>query len=150
MPIELLQRDAMQQRRRTEQELTPEADVQVQGVYIISVACRILGMHPQTLRKYERMGLIRPSRTAGHLRLYSDKDIARLRMIKHLVDELRLNLAGVEMVMALVERLDTLRQRVSPDTGIGDVFEAFEREVQDILQMLQGLDQLSTEEAEES
>ena len=64
-----------------------------QGLYIISVAAQILDMHPQTLRKYERAGFIEPPRL-GTLRLYSDEDIARLRLIKHLVDELGLNLAA--------------------------------------------------------
>jgi hypothetical protein len=68
-----------------------EGEQQLQGLYIISVAARILSMHPQTLRKYERVGLVRPSRTVGMLRLYSEEDIAKLRMIKDLVDELRLN-----------------------------------------------------------
>ncbi|MYK34167.1 MAG: MerR family transcriptional regulator, partial [Chloroflexi bacterium] len=69
----------------------PQASVPEEGLYIISVAARILHMHPQTLRKYERVGLVRPSRTVGMLRLYSERDIAKLRMIKHLVDEMRLN-----------------------------------------------------------
>ena len=58
---------------------------ELRGLYIISVAARLLEMHPQTLRKYERVGLVRPSRTLGMLRLYSQEDIARLRVIKHLV-----------------------------------------------------------------
>ena len=74
----------------------------IQGVYIISVAARLLEMHPQTLRKYERMGFITPSRTVGMLRLYSEEDIAHLRMIKYLVDDRGMNLAGVEMALNLV------------------------------------------------
>jgi MerR family transcriptional regulator/heat shock protein HspR len=79
------------------------------GVYIISVAARILEMHPQTLRKYERIGLVSPFRTGGMLRLYSEEDIARLRLIKHLVGDLGLNLAGVELVLAVFNRLLRLR-----------------------------------------
>ena len=80
------------------------------GVYIISVAARILEMHPQTLRKYERIGLVSPFRTGGMLRrLYSEEDIARLRLIKHLVGDLGLNLAGVELVLGLFNRLLRLR-----------------------------------------
>jgi MerR family transcriptional regulator/heat shock protein HspR len=78
------------------------------GVYIISVAARILAMHPQTLRKYERAGLVTPSRTEGMLRLYSEEDIARLRLIKHLVG-LGLNLAGVQLVLNLFNRLLEIR-----------------------------------------
>lgn len=79
------------------------------GVYIISVAARILEMHPQTLRKYERIGLVSPFRTGGMLRLYSEEDIARLRLIKYLVGDLGLNLAGVELVLNIFNRLLRLR-----------------------------------------
>ncbi len=78
---------------------------EIDGVYIISVAARILEMHPQTLRKYERVGLVRPTRTEGMLRLYSELDIARLRLIKHLVGDLGLNLAGVHLVLELFNNL---------------------------------------------
>ncbi len=79
------------------------------GVYIISVAARLLEMHPQTLRKYERVGLISPFRTGGMLRLYSEEDMARLRLIKYLVNDLGLNLAGVELVLGIFNRLLKLR-----------------------------------------
>ena len=75
------------------------------GVYIISVAARLADMHPQTLRKYERAGLIRPSRTGGALRLYSDSDVRRLRIIRRLVGDLGLNVAGVGVVLEIVRRL---------------------------------------------
>ncbi|MDA1256313.1 MAG: MerR family transcriptional regulator [Chloroflexi bacterium] len=78
------------------------------GVYIISVAARLLEMHPQTLRKYERVGLVQPSRTGGQLRLYSEDDLLRLRVIRRLVDELGLNLAGVRLVLDLVGPLRRL------------------------------------------
>jgi MerR family transcriptional regulator/heat shock protein HspR len=76
-----------------------------EGVYIISVAARIVEMHPQTLRKYERVGLVHPTRTMGMLRLYSQQDIARLRLIKHLVDDVGMNLAGVEFVLHMFNRM---------------------------------------------
>ena len=81
-------------------------DVQ-EGLYIISVAARLLEMHPQTLRKYERIGFVRPSRTIGMLRLYSEEDLAQLRAIKYLVEDLHLNLAGVELIMELVKQVMT-------------------------------------------
>lgn len=84
---------------------------EVEGVYIISVAARILEMHPQTLRKYERVGLVTPSRTGGALRLYSEGDIARLRLIKHLVGDLGLNLAGVQLVIGAFNHLLKARDR---------------------------------------
>lgn len=83
-------------------------DVEFRGVYIISVAARLLEMHPQTLRKYERVGLVQPSRTGGHLRLYSNEDLLRLRVIRRLVEELGLNLAGVRLVLDLVGPLRRL------------------------------------------
>ena len=99
----------------TQQE-QPSADreeLKQQGLYIISVASRILEMHPQTLRKYERIGLVRPSRTLGMLRLYSEGDIAHLRMIKYLVDRLGLNLAGVVLVMDMMRRLTDFQERLA-------------------------------------
>ena len=77
------------------------------------VAARILHMHPQTLRKYERIGLVRPSRTVGMLRLYSEEDIVRLRLIKHLVENLGLNLAGVQLALDMFQQLLDMRTRLS-------------------------------------
>ena len=85
----------------------------IEGVYIISVAARILEMHPQTLRKYERVGLVRPSRTVGMLRLYSEEDIARIRLIKHLVGDLGLNLAGVQLALEMFNHLIRTRRLVN-------------------------------------
>lgn len=81
-----------------------------QGLYIISVAAKLLDMHPQTLRKYERVGFINPPRTIGMLRLYTAEDIARLRLIKHLVDDRGLNLTGVDMILDLVSYILHMRQ----------------------------------------
>ena len=94
-----------------------ETALQMEGVYIISVAARILDMHPQTLRKYERLGLVRPGRTLGMLRLYSTEDIRKLRLIRHLSDEMGLNLAGVEFVLTAVQNLLTMRQRLTARLG---------------------------------
>lgn len=80
--------------------------------YMISVAADLVGMHPQTLRVYELRGLVRPRRTAGNTRLYSDLDIARLQAIQRLC-ELGLNLAGVERVMALEDEVTRLQARVA-------------------------------------
>ena len=90
---------------------------EVGGVYIISVAARILEMHPQTLRKYERIGLVTPFRTDGMLRLYSDEDIIRLRLIKHLVGHLGLNLAGVHLALGLFNQMLALRGHVDSLEG---------------------------------
>jgi MerR family transcriptional regulator, heat shock protein HspR len=75
------------------------------GRYMISVAAEIVGMHPQTLRIYETKGLVRPQRTPGGTRLYSETDLDRLRIIQRLTTELGLNLAGVELVLRLEDEL---------------------------------------------
>jgi MerR family transcriptional regulator/heat shock protein HspR len=118
--------------QRPQRESGPQAD---EGLFIISVAARMLSMHPQTLRKYERVGLVKPSRTIGMLRLYSQEDITKLRMIKHLVEEVGLNLAGVELVIAMVERLLTLRQRMTPSPA--PQIDALQQDLEEILRMLQ-------------
>ncbi len=89
-------------------------------VFIISVAARLLEMHPQTLRKYEREGLIAPSRTTGNLRLYSDEDLLRLRQVKYLVGERGLNLAGVQMVLDLTRRVRSLQTRLNEESATRD------------------------------
>ncbi len=94
-----------------------DAVIAMEGVYIISVAARILDMHPQTLRKYERLGLVRPGRTLGMLRLYSTEDIRKLQLIRHLSDEMGLNLAGVEFALAAVQNLLTMQQRLGARLG---------------------------------
>jgi MerR family transcriptional regulator/heat shock protein HspR len=80
--------------------------------YMISVAAELVGMHPQTLRIYEQKGLVRPKRTAGNTRLYSDKDVERLRLIQRLTTDLGLNLAGVEQVLHLEDELQRLHRRL--------------------------------------
>ena len=89
-------------------------------VFIISVAARLLEMHPQTLRKYEREGLIAPSRTTGNLRLYSDEDLERLRQVKYLVGERGLNVAGVQLVLEVTRHLRALQKRLEEDGGSRD------------------------------
>jgi MerR family transcriptional regulator/heat shock protein HspR len=80
--------------------------------YMISVAAEMVGMHPQTLRIYEQKGLVRPKRTAGNTRLYSDADVERLRLIQRLTSEVGLNLAGAERVLLLEDELDRMRRRL--------------------------------------
>ncbi|HEY0417061.1 MAG TPA: helix-turn-helix transcriptional regulator [Gaiellaceae bacterium] len=80
--------------------------------YMISVAAELVGMHPQTLRIYEQKGLVRPKRTAGNTRLYSDADVERLRLIQRLTTELGLNLAGVERVLHMEDELQRMRRRI--------------------------------------
>jgi len=80
--------------------------------YMISVAADIVGMHPQTLRIYEQKGLVRPKRTSGNTRLYSEADIERLQLIQRLTNDLGLNLAGVELVLRLEDELKKAHVRI--------------------------------------
>jgi MerR family transcriptional regulator/heat shock protein HspR len=96
---------------------------------MISVAADIVGMHPQTLRIYESKGLVRPGRTPGGTRLYSDHDLERLREIQRLTTELGLNLAGVRRVLALEDELAALRQRLDRlEREMGDAVQSVHRQ----------------------
>jgi len=81
--------------------------------YVISVAARMVGMHAQTLRYYERAGIIEPSRSRGRIRLYSPADIARLRQIQRLISELGVNLAGAEIILRLNDRIREMDEEMS-------------------------------------
>ena len=78
-------------------------------LYFISMAARLLDMHPQTLRKYERLGLVRPTRTIGSMRVYTQEELERLRLIKYLVDEAGVNLAGVQRLLEIAEAVQRIR-----------------------------------------
>ncbi len=80
--------------------------------YVISVAAKLVSLHPQRLRYYERIGLLKPSRTAGHQRLYSQADIEQLRKISRLTEELGVNLAGVEVILNMTDRIHDLQRRL--------------------------------------
>ena len=102
--------------------------------YMISVAAELVGMHPQTLRIYESKGLIRPKRTAGNTRLYSEADLERLRLIQQLTNELGLNLAGVEQVLRLEDELRRMRARLDRmeremRLAIGEVHRQYRRDL---------------------
>lgn len=88
-----------------------------QAVFLISVAAERLGMHPQTLRKYERLGLVQPSRTLGSMRVYTDDELARIRLIRRLVDEHGVNLAGVQRLLDVAEVVQRVRPLLE-DGGI--------------------------------
>lgn len=76
-----------------------------QPVYVISIAARMVGMHAQTLRQYERIGLVEPKRTGGNIRLYSRADVQRLRQVQRLISDLGVNLAGVEVILRMNEKM---------------------------------------------
>ena len=132
-------------------------------LFVISVAARLVEMHPQTLRKYEREGLIAPSRTQGNLRLYSDRDIERLRQVKYLVEDRGLNLAGVQMALDLTRKLRELRSatehlqrdavRLPNTSGASDMFRELGDELDGVLLSLGFLAEqpvLATRAVEES
>ncbi|MFQ5658298.1 MAG: heat shock protein transcriptional repressor HspR [Candidatus Methylomirabilales bacterium] len=102
-------------------------------LYMISVVAEMFEVHPQTLRTYEREGLIRPARTQGNTRLYSQEDLERIELILRLTDELGVNLAGVEVILNMRERMEQTRQEMA------DAFEAILRVVgQELLHRRQG------------
>jgi MerR family transcriptional regulator/heat shock protein HspR len=76
--------------------------------YVISIAARLVGMHAQTLRQYERVGLVEPKRTRGNIRLYSQADVARLRQVQRLINDLGVNLAGVDVILRMSERMQAM------------------------------------------
>lgn len=80
--------------------------------YVISIAARIIGVHAQTLRYYERMGLIEPSRSRGNIRLYSNRDVERLRQVKTLMNDLGVNLAGVEVILRMAQRMTEMERQM--------------------------------------
>ncbi|MEE9181627.1 MAG: helix-turn-helix transcriptional regulator [candidate division NC10 bacterium] len=81
--------------------------------YMISVVAEMFDVHPQTLRTYEREGLIRPTRTEGNTRLYSQEDLERIELILRLTNELRVNLAGVEVILNMREQMENMRQEMA-------------------------------------
>ncbi|MBI2863223.1 MAG: MerR family transcriptional regulator [Chloroflexi bacterium] len=83
-----------------------------EACYVISVAAKLLGVHVQTLRYYERAGLVQPSRSQGNIRLYSEKDIQKLKQIQRLINDLGVNLAGAEVIIRMSERISQLEERI--------------------------------------
>lgn len=98
----------MMPRRRPTTEPLPDDE----PCYVISIASRLVGLHQQTLRYYERAGLIRPHRTTGNIRMYSNADIYRIRQAQRLIEELGVNLAGVEVVLRMSDQLRTLQSEL--------------------------------------
>jgi DNA-binding transcriptional MerR regulator len=106
------------------------------ALYFISMAARLLDMHPQTLRKYERLGLVRPSRTLGSMRLYSHDEMERLRLIKHLVDEAGVNLAGVQRLLTIAESVQRIRPLMDEGASRPDVRRRLALEMKRISEMV--------------
>jgi MerR family transcriptional regulator, heat shock protein HspR len=106
-------------------------------LFFISMAAQMLGMHPQTLRKYERLGLVQPSRTMGSMRLYSRDELERLRLIKYLVDELGINLAGVQRLLSIAEVMQRIRPLMDENAlGTGSARRQLLHEIRRLNQMI--------------
>lgn len=101
-------------------------------LYFISMAARLLEMHPQTLRKYERLGLVTPTRTVGSMRVYTTDELERLRLIKHLVEDAGVNLAGVQRLLSIAEAVQRLRLLVRDEGTRGDVRRRMAQEIERI------------------
>jgi MerR family transcriptional regulator/heat shock protein HspR len=110
--------------------------------YVISVAARMVNVHPQTLRHYERLGLVRPARTGGNIRLYSDEDISRLIQVQRLIDELGVNLAGVEVIINMSDRME--RMKLEHEEQIQRLHEEYQQELNRFRRIIQKMDSLPT------
>jgi MerR family transcriptional regulator, heat shock protein HspR len=110
------------------------------ALYVISVAARLVEMHPTTLRKYERVGFLEPSRTPGRTRLYSLDDIRRLRQIKRLVEERDMNLAGIQMALDLTEQLGEIAQAIDQAHDIASLRRRLETPLRNAFATLGALD----------
>jgi MerR family transcriptional regulator/heat shock protein HspR len=110
--------------------------MQPDHLYFISMAARLLGMHPQTLRKYERLGLVQPTRRIGSMRLYSHEELERLRLIKRLVDEAGVNLAGVQKLLSVAEVVERLRPLAREDGLSRDTRRRLAQELDRLADML--------------
>ncbi len=108
-----------------------------QDLIFISMAARMLGMHPQTLRKYERLGLVQPTRTIGSMRLYSQDELERLKLIKRLVDDAGINLAGVQRLLSIAEVVQRLRPLMRDETlSARDTRRRLAQEIDELSRML--------------
>jgi MerR family transcriptional regulator, heat shock protein HspR len=109
--------------------------------YVISVAARMCSVHPQTLRHYERIGLVSPARTGGNIRLYSDEDIQRLQQIQRLIDELGVNLAGVEVIMNMTDRIE--RQQREFEERVRELEQQYQRDVERLKRIIHKMDKIA-------
>lgn len=108
--------------------------------YVISVAARMCSVHPQTLRHYERIGLVAPARTGGNIRLYSDEDIQRLQQVQRLIDELGVNLAGVEVIMNMTDRIE--RQQREFEERVRELERQYQRDLDRLKRIIHKMDKL--------
>ena len=110
----------------------PHSEAESEPCFVISVAARLVRVHQQTLRSYERLGLLEPSRSQGNIRIYSMRDIQRAQQIRRLIDELGVNLAGVEVILNMSDRINELEHRLV------EMHEAYEAEIARLRARLKG------------
>ncbi len=128
------------ERRRASR--TPASEPAAGHHYVISVAARMVSVHPQTLRHYERIGLVNPARTVGNIRLYSDEDIQRLQQIQRLIDELGVNLAGVEVIMNMNDRIE--RQQREFEQRLREIEEQYQQDIERYRRIIRKMDKIAT------
>lgn len=107
-----------------------------EDLFLISVAARMLGMHPQTLRKYERLGLVQPTRTIGSMRVYSRGELERLRIIKRLVEDGGVNLAGVQRLLSVAEVVERIRPLMREEAMSARDMRRLSQELDSLVRML--------------
>ena len=105
-------------------------------LYFISMAARLLDMHPQTLRKYERLGLVQPTRTIGSMRVYSRDQLERLKLIKHLVEDEGVNLAGVQRLLTIAEAVQRVRPLMNGETTTRETRRRLMQEIERISELV--------------
>ena len=110
------------------------------ALYVISVAARLVELHPTTLRKYERVGFLEPSRTPGRTRLYSSDDIRRLQQIKRLVEDREMNLAGVQMALDLTDRLRSIADAVENTSDLDSLRRRLQTPLREAFRAVSALD----------
>ena len=131
--------------KRTTQQRTARSSGSIASAlhhYIISVAARMCGVHPQTLRHYERIGLISPARTGGNIRLYSDEDIQRLQQVQRLIDELGVNLAGVEVIVNMADRME--RQQREFAERLQQLEQQYEHDLERFRRIIRKMDKIAS------
>ena len=112
-----------------------QTNAESEPCFVISVAARLVNVHQQTLRYYERLGLLEPSRSRGNIRLYSMKDIQRAQQIRRLIEELGVNLAGVEVILNMSDKIAEMERRMA------QLREEYEAEIRRLRSMLDGANQ---------
>lgn len=118
-------------------EMSEEQIPYDEPAYVISVAAKLVCLHPQTLRYYERLGLVKPARTEGRIRLYSRRNLDTLRKITRLTEDLGVNLAGVEVILNMTERIEALQEQLEKERRLAqETIQALRRRIEELESLL--------------